>query len=44
MIRFRRSRHADVALHGDGHTMMLEKNSSAIAAEIARWLGERWLD
>jgi pimeloyl-ACP methyl ester carboxylesterase len=34
----------DAGLHGDGHMVMLEKNSGAIAVEIARWLVERRLD
>lgn len=34
----------DIGLHGDGHMVMLEKNSSAIAAEIGRWLVKQRLD
>jgi pimeloyl-ACP methyl ester carboxylesterase len=29
---------ADVGIHGNGHMMMIEKNSDAIAAVIANWL------
>jgi alpha-D-ribose 1-methylphosphonate 5-triphosphate synthase subunit PhnG len=29
---------ADEGIHGNGHMMMLEKNSAEIAAVIARWL------
>jgi hypothetical protein len=29
---------ADVGIHGNGHMMMVEKNSDAIAAVIANWL------
>ena len=34
---------ADVGVHGNGHVMMIEKNSAAIAAVIAQWLErQRW--
>jgi len=34
---------ADVGVHGNGHMMMIEKNSAAIAAVIAQWLErQRW--
>jgi hypothetical protein len=29
---------ADVGVHGNGHMMMIEKNSAAIAGVIAQWL------
>ena len=31
---------ADHGIFGNGHMMMLERNSDEIAALIARWLGE----
>jgi pimeloyl-ACP methyl ester carboxylesterase len=33
----------DIGLHGDGHMVMLEKNSAQVAAEIMRWLQGRKL-
>jgi hypothetical protein len=30
---------ADLGIHGNGHMMMQEKNSDAIAKVIADWLG-----
>lgn len=35
---------SDIGLHGDGHMVMLERNSTAIAVEIGRWLVEQKLD
>ena len=32
---------ADLGIHGNGHFMMLEKNSLQIAAVIADWLAKR---
>ena len=32
---------ADLGIHGNGHMMMLEKNSDAIAAVVERWLEEK---
>ena len=29
---------ADIGLHGNGHMMMMEKNSDAIAQVIVEWL------
>jgi hypothetical protein len=29
---------ADIGLHGNGHMMMMEKNSDAIAQLIVEWL------
>jgi hypothetical protein len=31
---------ADVGIHGNGHMMMLEKNSDAIAGVMADWLAK----
>ena len=31
---------ADAGIHGNGHMLMLEKNSSDIAELIARWLSK----
>jgi pimeloyl-ACP methyl ester carboxylesterase len=31
---------ADVGIHGNGHMMMLEKNSQSIAAVMSRWLAK----
>jgi hypothetical protein len=31
---------AEAGIHGNGHMMMLEKNSADIAAMIARWLSK----
>jgi hypothetical protein len=32
---------ADIGLHGNGHMMMMEKNSDAIAQVIIEWLDKR---
>jgi pimeloyl-ACP methyl ester carboxylesterase len=34
----------ELGLHGDGHMMMLEKNSTRIAVEILRWMDGRTLE
>jgi len=31
---------ADAGIHGNGHMMMLEKNSQSIASIISRWLNK----
>jgi hypothetical protein len=32
---------ADIGLHGNGHMMMMEKNSDAIAQVIVEWLDKQ---
>jgi hypothetical protein len=43
-VRAEFPRLADHGLHGNGHMMMLEKNTPAIAALLGEWLTARLAD